>query len=507
MPQDRGRDSATAADGLALGIGQACALVPGVSRNGATLAAARWRRFTREDANVLSRHAALPLILAATGLKGVRLWRRGLPRDLHVAFALGTGGVVRLDARLDVADQAGRARPLARAVCGVPAGACRTRRAAAAARVTSPAGRSLATTEGRTAEPPPARADHMGDRRCARFPTPPTPPGRSSCCAASTAASTRSRTSTTGSARRSRARGYAIARREPRSGQLPLAAPTITHCWPPDFAPGSEGPTIAILPWEVGAPPRAWVHAVRERVDRVWVPSAFVRDGYVAARHAAGDRRRGPERRGPGALLARRPGAHAAREPAACTFLFVGGTIWRKGIDVLLAAWARAFGPGDDVRLVVKDFGVAQLLQGPDVRRAGAHARRARRRRAGDLPDRKPARGRAAGALPRRRRRRAALPRRGLLPAGARGDGVRRAGDPHRRWPDRRVLPARRRLGAARAARRVRGAHLRRADRRPRVRARGRPRRARRRAAHRRGRRRRPPVPSAGRTRAAPPSG
>ncbi len=90
-PQERSRESAGWRDGLALGIGQACALVPGVSRNGATLAAARRRRFTREDANVLSRHAALPLILAATGLKGWRLWRRGLPRDVHLAFAVGTG--------------------------------------------------------------------------------------------------------------------------------------------------------------------------------------------------------------------------------------------------------------------------------------------------------------------------------------------------------------------------------------------------------------------------------
>ena len=90
MPQRRARASADWRDGLALGVGQACALVPGVSRNGATLAAARWRHFTREDANVLSRHAALPLILAATGLKGWRLWRRGLPRDVHAAFALGT---------------------------------------------------------------------------------------------------------------------------------------------------------------------------------------------------------------------------------------------------------------------------------------------------------------------------------------------------------------------------------------------------------------------------------
>ncbi len=90
-PQVRTREEAGAADALALGIAQACALIPGVSRNGATLAAARWRGFTREDANALSRHAALPLIAAATALKGARLWRRGLPPHTRTAFALGTG--------------------------------------------------------------------------------------------------------------------------------------------------------------------------------------------------------------------------------------------------------------------------------------------------------------------------------------------------------------------------------------------------------------------------------
>ena len=164
------------------------------------------------------------------------------------------------------------------------------------------------------------------------------------------------------------ARGYDLVRRDPRSGQLPTGCPTITHSWPPDFAPGSEGPTIAILPWEVGAPPRAWVHAVRERVDRVWVPSAFVRDGYVAGGMPPGIVDVVPN----GVDLQRfRPGPPAPARPlgapgteAACTFLFVGGTIWRKGIDVLLAAWARAFGPDDDVRLVVKDFGVESSYKG-----------------------------------------------------------------------------------------------------------------------------------------------
>ena len=86
----RRRDEAGAADALCLGLAQACALMPGVSRNGATLAAARARGFAREDASVLSRHCALPIILGATLLKGTRLARRGLPAGTARAFAAGT---------------------------------------------------------------------------------------------------------------------------------------------------------------------------------------------------------------------------------------------------------------------------------------------------------------------------------------------------------------------------------------------------------------------------------
>jgi undecaprenyl-diphosphatase len=86
----RRRDSADWRDALALGLAQAASLVPGVSRNGATLAAARARGFGREDANALSRHVALPVILGATALKGTRLARRGLPPGTAAAFAAGT---------------------------------------------------------------------------------------------------------------------------------------------------------------------------------------------------------------------------------------------------------------------------------------------------------------------------------------------------------------------------------------------------------------------------------
>ena len=86
----RDRAGAGLVDGLALGVAQACALWPGVSRNGATLVAARLQGFGREDSNVLSRHVALPVIAGATALKGHRLARRGLPARLAAAFAVGT---------------------------------------------------------------------------------------------------------------------------------------------------------------------------------------------------------------------------------------------------------------------------------------------------------------------------------------------------------------------------------------------------------------------------------
>jgi undecaprenyl-diphosphatase len=88
-PAERPAESAGLRDAFLIGCAQACALAPGVSRNGATLTAARLLRFDRHASNRLSRHAALPIILAAAGLKGLRLYRRGLPGELARPFAAG----------------------------------------------------------------------------------------------------------------------------------------------------------------------------------------------------------------------------------------------------------------------------------------------------------------------------------------------------------------------------------------------------------------------------------
>lgn len=78
------RTMTTVWDGVVMGLAQAAALAPGVSRTGATLAAARARGFSREDASALSFGVAGPVLAGATALKAWRL-REAPAQNLRVA--------------------------------------------------------------------------------------------------------------------------------------------------------------------------------------------------------------------------------------------------------------------------------------------------------------------------------------------------------------------------------------------------------------------------------------
>jgi undecaprenyl-diphosphatase len=100
-------------DGLALGLAQAAALLPGVSRNGATLAVARLRAFTREDAQVLSWRTGLPVILGAVALKGRRLALHGPAPGVGGALVAGaTAAFLSTLATSPLVAPGRRARPL-----------------------------------------------------------------------------------------------------------------------------------------------------------------------------------------------------------------------------------------------------------------------------------------------------------------------------------------------------------------------------------------------------------
>jgi glycosyltransferase involved in cell wall biosynthesis len=149
------------------------------------------------------------------------------------------------------------------------------------------------------------------------------------------------------------------------SAPLPHTADVeVRHQWPPDFRPPASGHLALIQPWEFGAIPAAWVEPLRTVVDELWVPSEHVRAMYLDAGLE-------PERvavvpNGVDLDVYAPEGPALDLDAPGLRFLFVGGAIGRKGIDVLLSAWAEAFAGRDDVSLVVKDFGADGVYRGGD---------------------------------------------------------------------------------------------------------------------------------------------
>lgn len=79
-------------DGLCLGLAQSVALLPGISRSGATASAARLLGFGQRDAKWLNDQVGLPVLAGAALLKSIRLVQHGLEPELVPAFAAGVAG-------------------------------------------------------------------------------------------------------------------------------------------------------------------------------------------------------------------------------------------------------------------------------------------------------------------------------------------------------------------------------------------------------------------------------
>ena len=150
---------------------------------------------------------------------------------------------------------------------------------------------------------------------------------------------------------------------------------TIRHQWPPDFRPPEAGRLACIVPWEHRAVPRAWVREIERSVEELWVPSRFVAEAF-----AGGGVRRERVHVIPNGFAPEvfhpRVSPWRPDHCRGCLFLFVGGTIRRKGADLLLQAYADAFSEDDDVTLVFKDTGASSFYRHntllPQVRRAAA---------------------------------------------------------------------------------------------------------------------------------------
>lgn len=146
----------------------------------------------------------------------------------------------------------------------------------------------------------------------------------------------------------------------------PLPGPAdvhIRHQWPFRHHPPKAGRWVVMQPWEYGSIPVEWVEPMRNQIDEIWVYSRFLqqvftKDGIPSEKVAVIP---------PGvdtSLFTDLGELYPLKTNKQFVFLFVGGTITRKGIDLLIKAYVRAFKASDDVLLVVKDFGSQTFYQG-----------------------------------------------------------------------------------------------------------------------------------------------
>jgi glycosyltransferase involved in cell wall biosynthesis len=119
------------------------------------------------------------------------------------------------------------------------------------------------------------------------------------------------------------------------------------------YQPPAEGRWVVIQPWDYMSLPVRWVDWIRTQIDEVWVPSNFVRtaflEGGIPAKHVVVV---------PNGVNVRlyRPNARKVKfhTKKSFKFLFVGGPFWRKGFDILLGAYGKAFSAKEDVSLIIK---------------------------------------------------------------------------------------------------------------------------------------------------------
>jgi undecaprenyl-diphosphatase len=77
------------ADALVVGVSQALAIIPGVSRSGITMTAGLFRGMSRETAARFSFLLSTPLIAGAALKKFLEIRHEGLPADMRLPFGLG----------------------------------------------------------------------------------------------------------------------------------------------------------------------------------------------------------------------------------------------------------------------------------------------------------------------------------------------------------------------------------------------------------------------------------
>lgn|GEM_PF-2743024 len=159
----------------------------------------------------------------------------------------------------------------------------------------------------------------------------------------------------------------------------PLELPDVTvhHDYTRHFTayrPPDIGSLVAVRTSDFGPYPPAWADKINADFDQLWVHTRWIREQAIASGIDPARVRIVPH--GVDAAVFRPDGPHfSLPTKKSFRFLFVGTAVVRKGFDILLAAYRRAFTRDDDVALVIKDHS-ANAFHAPTYRDTIAAAMR-----------------------------------------------------------------------------------------------------------------------------------
>lgn len=136
----------------------------------------------------------------------------------------------------------------------------------------------------------------------------------------------------------------------------------IRHQWPPKAEEPKGTKWIIMQPWEFTAHRKDFVD-IFNRADEIWTPSNFSRRSFIDSGVDFNKVQVIPNGIDPELFT---PLGDKYPIPTLKRFkiLFVGGTVYRKGADVLLEAYMKLFTAEDDVCLIIKDIGGDSFYKG-----------------------------------------------------------------------------------------------------------------------------------------------
>lgn len=136
----------------------------------------------------------------------------------------------------------------------------------------------------------------------------------------------------------------------------------IRHQWPPKADAPKGAKWIIMQPWEFSSLRQDFVN-IFNQADEIWTPSNYSRKSFVDSGVDFNKVQIIPNGINPDIFT---PAGDKYILPTnkGIKLLFVGGTIYRKGIDILLQAYIKSFTANDNVTLIIKDMGGSSFYAG-----------------------------------------------------------------------------------------------------------------------------------------------